>query len=84
MGCLATNSDRSSPHAAEQRQIVDPVGPGDHACDQVGDFLFRVRAKVSGEEKVLVREDPEVDFHRQAPRGGEAGGRHEICVVEPC
>lgn len=71
------------PSVAQQRHVIDGVSPSDHPCDQGGDFQARVRAEVTGQVKVLVGEVAETCFYRQGHRRDEAGGRHEICVVEP-
>jgi hypothetical protein len=68
---------------SQDRQVGDAVGAGDHPGDQGTDLAAGVGTLVGRDTQVLIGQGEQAAGLGQCHHRNQAGGRHEIRVVEP-
>ncbi|ELB86603.1 hypothetical protein Rwratislav_44056 [Rhodococcus wratislaviensis IFP 2016] len=67
----------------QNAQVGDAVGAGDHPTDEGPDLAAGIGTFVRRHAQVLIGEGQQAAGLRQCHHWDQAGGRHEIRVVEP-
>lgn len=81
--CIGVVEDRAHRPVPKQRQVGDAVGAGDHPTDEGPDLAAGVGAFVGRHAQVLIGEGQQAAGLGQCHHRHQAGGRHQIRVVEP-
>jgi hypothetical protein len=81
-GCVRAVEHGAHRAVAQQRHVIDTVGPGDHARDQRGDFRPCVGSLVGRHREVLISQCGQGALLGQGGHRNQPGARHQIGVIE--
>jgi hypothetical protein len=79
---VPAGEERVHTAVAQQGHVIDGIGTGDHSRDQRGDFRPWVGALVGGHREVMIGQSVEADCVGKGQDWEQAGGRHEVGIVE--